>query len=193
MKKVMFTLVISAAALFTSCTKDHEITNDGVVKGFNSDNPGVPAGPVITSWERGNIWAVSDSLDYKVFAHNRSLPAVTKEVLKSGAVLVFVKNILYDDGRRVTKPLRVPFHVLPSFGRPGYDQAWYNINTVGNILVKYRTNKHKYGIEAQLPDEQVMVRIFVLSPEDLIRLDKTPVSISRLTYQELTDLLGTNL
>ena len=192
MKKVMFILLVSATALFTSCSKDNDITEDGLVKGLNSDNPGSSTGPVITSWERGNSWSVSDSLDYKLFAHNKSLPAVTNEVLAGGAVLVFVKNIQYDDGRRITKPLRIPFHVLPSFGRPGYDQAWYHINTPGSVMVKYRTNKHKYGIEAQVPDEQVMVRIFVLGPQDLVRLDKTPASISRLGYQELADLLGTN-
>ncbi len=191
MKKWMFTLVIAAGALFSSCTKDNDITNDTLVKGLDNGDTG--AGPVVTNWERGNAWSVSDSLDYKVFAHNKNLPSVTSDVLQNGAVLVFVKNIQYDDGRRVSKPLRIPFHVLPSFGKPGYDQAWYHMNAVGKVTVKYRTNKHKYGIEAQVPDEQVMVRIFVLSPEDLVRLDKTPVTISRMNYQELVDLLGTGL
>ena len=188
MKKGMFTLALAITAILTACTKD-SILEEPIVKGFASEP--VASASVVTSWENGYNWTRTDSSDYRLFTYTRLVPGLDQDILSNGAILVFVKNIPLEDDRRVNKPIRIPFHVLPSFGKPGYDQVWYNQNMIGKILVKYRTNKHKYGIEAEIPDHGVQVRYFIISPSDLKRYGHTPVSISRLNYQELIHLLNT--
>lgn len=185
----MFTLTIAITALLTACTKEDSLSNEAIVKGFASGNPGASI-TVVSSWEGGYHWNRTDSSDYRLFTYTRPVPGLNQDILNNGAVLVYVKNIPIEDDRRLNKPIRIPFHVLPSFGKPGYDQVWYNQNMIGKILVKYRTNKHKYGIEAEVPDDAVQVRYFIISPADLKRYNHTPVSIARLNYSEVTDLLG---
>ena len=187
MKIVIFTLSVILYAAFISCSKN-DITEDSIVKGFASTEPAASV-TVITGWEAGWPWNQSDSSDYKVFSVDRAVPSLNQDILRNGAVLVFIKNFMLEDDRRVNKPVRIPFHVLPSFGKPGYDQAWYHINTPGHIILKYRTNKHKFGIEAEIPDQQVESRFFIISPSDLRKYNHSPASISRLTYQQLIDLL----
>ena len=189
MKNVLIPIVLAFTAILSSCSKN-DISEDTMVKGL-ATSPGAASVTVVSGWEAGHSWTQSDSSDYRVFSFDKSIPTLNEDILRNGAVLVFVKNILIEDDRRANKPIRIPFHVLPSYGKPGYDQVWYHVNTPGHIMLKYRTNKHKYGIEPEQPDQKVEARYFIISPADLTRYKHTPVSISRLTYQQLISLLGT--
>lgn len=189
MKNVRFTLCIAVTALFLSCSKN-DISNENMVKALADTEPNAASVSVITGWEGGYSWQQSDSSDYRIFSFDRSLPGLNQDIIRNGAVLVFVKNIILEDDRRVNKPIRIPFHVLPSLGKPGYDQVWYHVNSPGHVKLKYRTNKHKYGIAAEVPDQYVEARYFIISPNDLTRYKLTPASVSRLNYQQLISLLG---
>jgi hypothetical protein len=186
MKKGMFTLAL--AALFAACTKEDQIdlpkNNDSTLT-----LSAQAAGSFASAWQKGLEWQVSDSSDFRIYTHGLQVPALTQQLLSVGAVLVFVKNIPWEDGSRLARPMLTPFHVLPSISRPGYDQMWYNVNSVGKIMVKYRTNKQKYGTP-QVPDGDVQVRYFIISDVELEDLGYTPATIARLNYTQLVNLLG---
>jgi hypothetical protein len=189
MKTGKFTLAIAVAAMIAACSKEDSIDSES---SQTSPTVRAAANPVaiVTAWESGYSWNLSDSADYRVYSYNRAFPEISADIAANGAVLVYVKNYATVEGGRMDKPMLTPIHVLPAIGRPGYDQMWYRIVKQGNVEVKYRTNKHKYGGAVELPDASVQFRYFIIPASELPKLGHTVATIGQLSYADLTQLLG---
>lgn len=190
----IFTLAVIMAAVSTGCTKNDvlpdinsEMNARASVTGLASSNS-----TLITRWESGYDWATSDSSGFKIFSHVRSTPELTSEVMSTGALLIWLKDVPYDGRTLVEEPRLIPFGVIPYFGdtRPAYEQVWYSMEVPGKITVKYRTNRHQF-VEGPIiaPDRRVDAQYFILSAGDLNRIGHTRESIRRVTYGELLELL----
>jgi hypothetical protein len=192
MKKWTYTLAFLSVISLIACSKKHTLTEDEAVTSLNAQ------GEVITSWESGYTWSQSDSADYIVFSHTRSMPEITSEILEKGVVLVALKNVPYKEDTLQKEPKLVPFSVIPYYGhdqqgKPIYDQHWYIIPAVGSVTIKYRTNRHNFSELPLLPpDGRVEARYFILSEAQLKRLGHSQASIKDLTYKKLVGLLGTS-
>lgn len=183
-----FTLAIAAALSMAACSKKQTL-EENTVRAQTSE------GSFITGWESGYEWNRSDSADFIVFSHNRPMPELTASILESGVVLAALKNVPYKVDSHQTEPQLTPFSVIPYYGhdqgRPAYDQRWYLIPSLGNILVKYRSNRHIFSGEPVIPpDSRVAARYFLLSAADLQRIGHTKTSILAVKYHELVKLLG---
>lgn len=189
MKRGKFTFCILIVAACTACSKDKEI-----VESKSDVRVGIAAvdeKSVITNWETTSTWDVGDSSNYAIYMRERSIPEITSNILATGAVLVWVKNIRSDEGGMISKPQQLPLAVIKQFGKPAYDNFWYQVIKPGDIKVKFRTNKSQYTQDpVPIPDATTQLRYFILTKDDLMQKGHTPVSIARLTYEELTTLLG---
>jgi hypothetical protein len=191
MKTGKFTLLILAAATFAACSKDKTITEhaSGSLRSATTSDKETHT---ITAWESGYGWTPGDSSNYRIQFHDRATPEITDDIITNGAVLVWAKNIPADDGSTITKPQILPLAVIPDLGRPAYNNYWYFKTTTGNVTVKFRTNKYMYTQEpAPLPNSSVQFRYFIIPRAELDQYGYTQATISRLTYEELTNLLGT--
>ena len=190
MKMSKFTLALLSLSLLTACSKKHTLEEESI-SALNAH------GSVITGWESGYSWNRSDSADFIVFRHDKSMPELTESILARGVVLVALKNVPYKPDTLLTEPNVTPFSVIPYYGhdnpgRPAYDQHWYVIPTVGNVAVKYRSNRHLFSGEPVIPpDNRVAARYFLLSDTDLQKIGHTKVSILAVKYKQLVELLGT--
>jgi len=189
MKRGNFTLFVFVVAMCAACSKDKEMIerNADVRVGIASVNEK----SIVTNWESTSSWNVGDSSNYIVYMHDRSVPEITSNVAATGAVMVWVKNIRSDEGGMISKPQQLPLAVIKQFGKPAYDNFWYQVVKPGNVTVKFRTNKSQYTQDpVPIPDASTQLRYFIISKEDLDRWGHTPVSITRLTYEELINLIG---
>lgn len=194
MKEWKFTTaILIIASVLGSCSKDSSVINESSNQQTRSGATITATGKItyISEWETGYTWNTSDSAGYVVYRHEKSIPQLTPEILSTGAVLIYVKNYLDDNGVRVSKAHKLPFAVLPEFGRPAYDNYWYYMLSEGNAAVKFRSNKYQYSNgPVPLPDGSVQFRYFVLSSSDLSGVRHNQSSIQRLTYDELVNLFG---
>ena len=191
MKSCTYTLAILFTAFLFSCSKEHVLEDESISSLNASDG-------TITGWERGYNWQKNDSADFIVFRHDRSMPELLSPILERGIVLVALRNVPYKEDSLQTVPKLVPFSVIPYYGhdhtgREIYDQRWYIIPELGDITIKYRTNRHNYSELPLLPpDARVEARYFLLPESELKRLGHTQKSIARLSYNDLVKLLGTS-
>jgi len=190
MKMKIFTIATLVLVTLVSCSKDKEIVDEALVSAQGSSES-------VTAWESGYSWQREDSADYIVFRTEKTLPALTREILEKGAVVVALKNVPYKPDSLLTEPRIVPFSVIPYYGndagRPIYDQHWYIIPRVGGLSLKYRSNRHQFTDEPVIaPDNRVAARYFLLTEADLNRIGKTRENVFALKYAELVKLLGTS-
>jgi hypothetical protein len=186
------TAILFSSILFASCSKDKSISNT------NPDTPIRATAAInkfnyISEWESGYSWTTSDSAGYKIYAHERNTPQLTSDIINNGAVLIWSKNFIDDNGQRITKPQLLPFHVLPALGRPAYDNFWYYMLNDSRITMKYRTNKYQYAggdTYIPLPDTDVQFRYFLLSASDLSGAGYDQNTIRQLSYDQLADKFG---
>ena len=191
MKVRMFTLSMAAALLLAACSKDKELVSELETQGGLTSRS-MKSGAVVTGWESGYQWNISDSSNYIIYQHTRSFSELTNDLLQSGgAVVVWVRNYKSDDGRLMEKPMPTPFAVLPPFGRPAYNNYWYHQLGPGNVTVKFRSNKPAYTNEpVPVPDASTQFRYFLIPKTDLDAWNQTAVSVSTLTYTQLVQLAG---
>lgn len=176
---------------FTACTKQQTEMLKDTGPGRAAFAEPTPA--FISSWEPISNWQTQDSGRFSVWIANRGTPQVTNDILQSGAVLVYARNYTNADGVLVNEPTQVPFAVYPEHGhpRPAYHEQWYYMASVGNIRIGYRTDKHQYvQTQAIGPNSGVQFRYIVLPANEMSRLGQTSVSLSRMTYGQLIQLLG---
>ena len=151
---------------------------------------------LVTDWENGYSWKKTDSADFYVFSHERIMPGITSSLLEKGAVLVALRNVPYKEDSLQTFPKLAPFSVIPYYGhdqqgKPACDQHWYVIPSVGNIIVKYRTNRHNFSeLPVLPPDGRVEARYFLIPESELKRLGHTQKTIQQVSYESLVKMLG---
>jgi hypothetical protein len=190
MKQWNLTLALICLVLFSSCSKDKITEDDTMVASLSAGMS------LVTGWENGYSWEMSDSADYHVFSHERMMPELTSSILEKGAVLVALKNLPYKEDSLYTKPKLVPFSLIPYYGHDQqgkdiYDQHWYIIPSVGKIVIKYRTNRHNFSeLPVIPPDGRLEARYFLFTDADLKRLGHTQKSIQQITYEDLIKLPG---
>jgi len=190
------TAILIIASVFTSCSKDSSVTNDSLRQQTRTAATATANNKVtyISEWESGYSWTTSDSAGYVVYRYDKSIPQMSSDIISNGAVLIFAKNYLDDNGVRVAKAQKLPFAVIPDFGRPAYNSYWYYLLSEGNASVKFRSNKYQYSNgPVPLPDGSVQFRYFVLSSSDLSGVGQNQSSIQRLTYDEVVNLFGAGL
>lgn len=188
------TAILIIVSVFASCSKDKTTLTDNASQQAKSSASATSPGKAtyISEWESGYSWNTSDSAGYKMYRYDKSISQLTADIINTGAVLMFAKNYPDDNGVRVTIAQKLPFSVIPEFGRPAYNSFWYYMLTAGNATVKFRSNKYQYANGPEpLPDSNVQFRYIVLSASDLRLVGKTQSSIQNLNYDELVNLLGT--
>jgi hypothetical protein len=190
MKLWKFTLPILFTAIY-SCTKDHNLISDQSAEaGQAATLVALKAGDsYVSAWESGANWTRSDSSEYAIFLSPKMVPAITSEVVSGGAVLVWARNLPTADGVW-EKPVLLPFYLLPDLGRPKYNEFYYYEKSNGTLTMKFRTNKGLYGFTPTPPPSDVQFRTFVLTPDMMQELKMDPVSITKLTYTQLLQLLN---
>lgn len=191
MKLRMFTLGIAAALLLTACSKDKEEVSELQGEGGLTTRS-TRSNAVVTGWESGYPWTISDSNNYIIYQHTRAFNELTNDLINGGgAVVVWVRNYKNDEGRIMEKPMPTPFAVLPPFGRPAYNNYWYHQVAPGNVTVKFRSNKAAYTSEpVPAPDGTTQFRYFLIPKSDLDAWNQTASSVSTLTYTQLVQLAG---
>jgi len=190
MKMKIFTIAAMTLVTLVSCSKNKDMEEETLVSAQGNAE-------AVTAWETGYSWQREDSADYIVFRAEKSLPALNREILEKGAVVVALKNVPYKPDSLLTEPRIVPFSVIPYYGhdagRPIYDQHWYIIPRVGGLSLKYRSNRHQFTDEPVIaPDSRVAARYFLLTEADLNRIGKTRENIYGVRYADLVRLLGTS-
>jgi hypothetical protein len=187
MKLWNYSILLLATGIF-SCSKDQDLSAENNL--IASSNTEIQSSPVASSWVQLGNWQPADSGEYRIY--QQELPAAAVSTITSnGAVLVFAKNIVTPEGV-YDKAVKLPYAVFPDFGRPKYHEYYYYQVNQNSITVKYRTNAGVYGVPVTPPSIQTNYR-YILVPADLLqKLGQTPVTIARLSYTELTALLGLN-
>ena len=109
-------------------------------------------------------------------------------MIKSGAVVVFVKGYDFTGFSKVEKPLGLPFY----FMAPDENSGTYNWHTEfkeGNINVALQMQG---AMEENFlkSSNQIRVRYFVLSPEFLKEHKLNAQALRGISYSKLTTLLG---
>lgn len=184
------TAILIVATVFASCTKEKSLeqnpspANDGQLRTTTVSGKGT----YISDWESGYNWNLTDSADYKVYWHDKAISEVNSDVMNSGAVIVFMRNYLDVNGNRVDRIQKLPYHVLPDIGRPGYDNQWYYMVSDNKVTVKFRTNKTEGYVP--LPDGSVMFRYFVLTASDLSGAGYNQSTVQTATYSDLVTKFG---
>ena len=187
MKTWSSTIAISFAIILTACSKEKDI----LAENTRTISTASKTNTIVSNWESGYSWSQMDSSGYQVYFHDRVSPELTSDILNGGAVLVWAKNVKADNGNLITKPMRLPFHVLPEFGRPAYDNYWYYTATAGNLKMEFRSNKYRFSTDAvPVPDASVQSRYFFIPESELDKWGYDANSITHLTYEELVDLAG---
>lgn len=187
MKKWSSTIAISFAVILTACSKEKDI----IAESTRTISTASKTNTTVSNWESGFSWSQMDSSGYKVYFHDRASAELTSDILNGGAVLVWAKNVKADDGSLITKPMKLPFHVLPEFGRPAYDNYWYYTTTTGNLKIEFRSSKFRFSTDpVPAPDASVQSRYFFIPQSDLNKWGYDANSITHLTYEQLTDIVG---
>ena len=190
MKLRFIILAIPSLFILSSCSKEDVLEDEAMVASLTVGEN------LVTGWENGYSWQKSDSAGYFVFSHNRNLPELTSSILEKGAVLVALKNVPYKEDSLQTKPKLVPFSVIPYYGhdqqgKPSCDQHWYIVPSVGNIMIKYRTNRHNFSeLPVLPPDGRLEARYFLIPESELKRMGHTQKTIQQTNYETLVKLLG---
>jgi hypothetical protein len=187
MKLWNYSILLLATGIF-SCSKDQDPSAESNL--IASSNTEIPSAPVASSWMQLGNWQPADSGDYKIY--QQELPATAVSTIASnGAVLVFAKSIVTPEGV-YEKAVLLPYAVFPDLGRPKYHEFYYYQVNQNSITLKYRTNAGLYEVPVNPPSIQTNYRYILVPAALLQKLGQTPATIARLSYTELTALLGLN-
>jgi hypothetical protein len=191
MKKRIFTMAATLTLLITACTKQQ---SEQLTENSRSRAAAAEPSTFISGWETVSNWSTQDSGRFKVWIANRNTPELTDDVMRTGAVLVYVRNYNDLNGNAVVTAARVPFALYPDHDiqRPAYHEQWYYTAAVSNIRFQYRTDKHQY-VQGPVtgPGSSVQYRVFVIPANDLTRIGQTPAGLSALSYNQVVQLFGT--
>ncbi|HEX6333814.1 MAG TPA: hypothetical protein VFZ78_06290 [Flavisolibacter sp.] len=189
MKLWNFTALLALLAL-AACSKEDISDTDPVAVASIRTQDVPPA--VVSGWERA-VWSVKDSAEYRVSFDRRQVGALTADILESGAVLVWIRNVPSVNGEVISKPLLMPFHVLPEGVHPAYDEKWYFTPQPALLDIEFRTNKYLYvPSAATVASSQAEFRYFIIPPETLDRMGLNRITVLQLPYQRLLYALGIN-
>lgn len=196
MKRKIFTAVLSTAILFTACSKEDAIFEDKTTS-INASGDGDGSGPsagssaYASSWEGSGNWTSTDSSNFRIFTYNRSLPAVTSDIMANGVVMVWARNLPMDPSfTNSDKPMMMPFYLFPDYERPKYVEYYYQTISPGNITVQYRTNNQDLIGSNGSPSQKIEYRFFVITPDGLAKKGVTQAQASQMNYQQLVTTFG---
>jgi hypothetical protein len=164
--------VISAslclAVLLISCKKE-------------SINETSPAPAVTASWEPA---AARPAAGANSFTITRTVPALTADLLETGAVLVFVRS--YGSDAATAKPVRLPFTFFAS--ESDTEPVRWNLTaSAGKIDVSVTVPAGKENYSRGAAPE---LQYFVLDAATLAQNNLTPVTAAKLSYSELQNILN---
>lgn len=181
MKRGIFTSVCFSLFLI-SCTKHDQIDE------LLGNQPGQQV--FASAWEpvASNTWQGGASDGMHVYSYRRALPQLTSGVMNDGTVIVYAKG--YGFGEPVgSRPMSLPFMFYTGSEQQSVPYAWEMNNTPGNVQISLRMTQGAEGIFLTGRDG-VALQYFVLPKEFLLKHNLTKQSASKLSYNQLTELIA---
>ncbi|HVG42066.1 MAG TPA: hypothetical protein VM888_10690 [Chitinophagaceae bacterium] len=186
-----FTNTLVGAILLTACTKADLISQaiDTNNKSSEIQTSITASMPFASTWEEPAAWKTKDSANYRTYTCQRSMPELTDGIVKNGVVMVWAKNLVDPTLGMIEKPMLTPFYFFPDNERPKYTEYWYTTPQAGAVSLSFRTNE-SLTEGTQIPNNKVRLRYILIPQEVLKKNNQTATSVYKLTYTQLTSILG---
>ena len=105
---------------------------------------------------------------------------------------MWAKNLADPSLGLIEKPMLAPFYFFPDNGQPKYTEYWSATTNVGMINFSFCTTEINSS-ETRNPDKKVKLR-YILIPQQVLKENKqSSASVRRLSYTQLTSMLGIGL
>jgi hypothetical protein len=196
MKRGLFT-ALSLTLLFTACKKADVAAP---VAATNTGDQFIGAGSStglqssihsstvrITSWEPTGGWSKTQYTDDQVrMQTTRSFREMTQAQLAQGALLVFSKGYNFADAT-MDKPLELPFYFFLPYERMNLPVYWEYLGKLNGVDMSLKMGNDAMSSFTNAHDN-IKFRYFILSPQELQRLNKTAQEMRAMSYEQLTTL-----
>lgn len=175
----IYSLGSLAASLFFSGPQSSSV---------KADAPVPAAAYFSTEWEEVPQWNRSASGNEVTYHFNRNTPQLESHMLKTGAVVVFVKGYDFTGFSKVEKPLGLPFY----FMAPDESSGTYNWHTESreghiNVALQMQAATEENFLKA---NNNIRMRYFILSPQFLEQHKLNHQTLRGISYTKLSAMLG---
>jgi hypothetical protein len=183
MKSLTFTLFF-VLLLFSSCRK-----NDMAASLVNPE----PGQVYVSNWENvsaSNWKTTHDSDGTATYTYVRETPQLSNGVMSDGVVAVYTKGYSFNE-MSVSKPMNLPF-LFYTNEHQSVPFAWEMAKKQGmvDVMVKMPVTDENQFIQGQ---SGVQFRYIVIPREFLLKNNLTNTGISKMSYEQLSELLSFTL
>ena len=143
-----------------------------------------------SSWQTIPSWTKKKIGNASIFTYNDVAPELTEDIIKTGVVLVYARNLWpmdvakdFDD--KTEKPLLMPFYFLPYFEKPDYTEEWKYAAADKSIQL---TLTVKGNGEAHQPSKNIQWRFIAIPSKTLKQKQQSIQTLHKLSYDEVVHL-----